>query len=652
MITIHSHYNYSPREKKANPMKNNKVYVILLSFFLVLSFLSYGIESDLKKRPEPLRELATTATMKAENFGVKPDTGEDMAPALKRLTNHLATLREPTTVSFKKGVYLVSGGRAAFDFNELNNLVIDGRGAEFIIQSPGTDFTKSKNCKNIIFRNFVIDGDPLPFTQGKIVGIHTENGTFDLKIDPGYQGLGEGNLSYTHSLSRRWGMLKDPKFPGRLKRGVPNHFIIELSAEDLGDHTYRLRLMKASQINNFSVGGRYVQQINGVAPRNHIQECSDITYENITMYCAGASYVGTGNKNINILSCQTILKDDRLASSTADGILLQACENGPWVEKVIFEGISDDALNLYQKPIWVKQVISERRLLLVPGNTPFSVGDMLTFFNPVEGKVLARLQIISTINKQEGVETVFDGDVPKLRVGSAQVLGGGARGKTLEGAGMNSTQVYNEKFISGPAVVRNCVFKNSRNMAVKLQSNNVIFENNIIEGWDNVAIFIANLVDYPEGFLGNNFIIRNNLIRDGGFNSSRGGGIYFRFAALEGKPSESADMRNIVISGNVIINPGSWAINGASFAETEIHKNTIIFSDLSNRPGAITLLNTPHSSCTENNIFILGSQEFTGKVILDKNVKNEGNVILSDINDAKIEKIEKEWRERNEIIEK
>jgi len=618
------------------------------AFLLVLIPLAGRTQSGLTLRPEPLRHLATSATLEAARFGIRPGTSENMVPALKRLSEHLAILGEPTTVLFEKGVYHVSGGQSVFDFNRLRNLLIDGSGAEFIIQSPQMDFTKLTNCANIIFRNFVVDGDPLPFTQGTVVGVNPEEGTFDIKIDPGYQGLGEHNLSRTHSLSRRWGMLKDPNIPGRLKRGVPNYFIVELSAEDLGDRTYRLSLTKKSQINSFKVGDRYVQQINGAAPSNSMGKCSDITYENITMYCARASYVGTGNKNINILGCRTVLKDDRLASSTADGILLQAGENGPWVENCVFEGISDDALNIYQKPIWVKQVIADQRLLLIPGNTPFDVGDTLTFFDPVEGKILARLRVLSRTNTQEGVETVFDGDVSGLRVGSARVLGGGAGGRTLEGAGLNSTQIYNEKYLSGPAVVRNCIFKNSRNMAIKLQSHNVILENNLIEGWDNVAIFIANLVDYPEGFLGNNFIIRNNLIKDGGFNSNSGGGIYFRFAALQGKPSKSADMRNMVITGNVIINPGSWAIRGASFAETKIKENTILFSEGVGRPGAISLLNTPHSSCTDNKIIVPGGQESAAGIVLDPNVKNQGNVVLTDINAAGIEEIEKGWRERNE----
>lgn len=49
-------------------------------------------------------------------------------------------------------------------------------------------------------------------------------------------------------------------------------------------------------------------------------------------------------------------------------------------------------MNVYQHPLWVKQVFADRRLLLTPSNTPFDVDDTLTVFDPVEGTILARLR--------------------------------------------------------------------------------------------------------------------------------------------------------------------------------------------------------------------------------------------------------------------
>ena len=602
-------------------------------------------------RDEPLRDLKTTATVQARDFGIRPDTGENIAPALTKLKTHLATLSEPTLVAFDKGTYRVAvtegKDRAVFDLKNLQNLVIDGNGAEFIVNSLQTNFTNIAGCKNIIIRNFIVDGDPLPFTQGTVVAVDRQKGTFDIKIDPGYREVSNENLAHTSSLSRRWGMLKDPKIPGRLKYGAPNHFLVELTTEAVGEKTCRLSLAKKNLIRAFEVGDRYVQLIEGVATSNSIQDNSDITFQNITMHSAGAGYVGVRNKNINILACRTVLKDDRLVSSTADGILLQTGETGPWVEDVVFEGITDDAVNLYQKPIFVREVLGPDRLLLARDHTPFSPGDMLAFFDPAKGQVLARLRVSSVKEGREGIETVFDGVVPEVRTGGVQVLGGGATGANLAGAGREATHLYNENYLSGPAVIRNCVFKNSRNVAIKIQSHNVLVENVHIEGWDRYGIFIANLVNYPEGFLGNNFIVRNNLIKDCGFNQERVDGIFARFMALGQVPSASADVGNLRITENLIVNPGARAIDVASFSDAHVGENTIVFSDGSKRPGAILMQNTPDSSCTSNSIFVTGAPESTAGVVLGPDVREKKIDVITDRDAGSLQKLLSEWQERH-----
>lgn len=611
--------------------------------------LEASVESTgLILRDEPLRQLATTATIQAADFGIRPDTGENVAPALAKLTGHLATLSEPTLVTFEKGTYRVAvpegKNRAVFPLSDLKNLVIDGNGAEFIVVTSQTDFSNIVRCKNIILRNFVVDGDPLPFTQGTIVGVDANNASFDLQVDAGFREVSDENLAHTDRFSRRWGMLKDKEIPGRLKYGAPNHFLVELTTEEVGERTYRLHLTRKGDISAFEIGDRYVQFIEGAATSNNLQDNSDVTFQNITMHSAGASYVGVRNRNINILACRTILKGDRLASSVADGILLQTGETGPWIEDVVFEGISDDAVNIYQKPIFVREVLGKDRLLLTREHTPFGPGDRLAFFDPVEGRVLTTLRVVSVQQTAAGIETVFEGTVPEVRTGGVQVLGGGAKGADLEGAGREATHLYNENYLSGPAVIRNSIFKNSRNMAIKIQSHNVLVENVHIEGWDRYGIFISNLVNYPEGFLGDNFIIRNNLIKDCGFNQGRVDGIYARFQALGQVPSASADVRNLRITGNLIVNPGARAIDIASFSDVQVYDNTIILSDGRERPEAIAMSNTPRSSFADNTILTASDQPPGSLVTLEQGVEAADNTILTAQDPATMVEQEREWR--------
>ena len=292
----------------------------------------------------------------------------------------------------------------------------------------------------------------------------------------------------------------------------------------------------------------------------------------------------------------------------------------------------------------MREVLGENRLILSREHTPFGPGDLLAFFDPVEGRILGRVRVTSVREIKDAFETVFDGTVPEVRTGGVKVLGGGAKGADLEGAGREATHRYNEKYLSGPAVIRNSIFKNSRNMAIKIQSHNVLIENMHIEGWDRYGIFIANLVNYPEGFLGNNFIVRNNLVKDCGFNQLRVEGIFARFMALGQKPSASADVGNLRIADNLIVNPGARAIDAASFSDVQVVGNTIIYSDGRERPGAISMANTPNSSVAKNTILTTGDPVPDSLVTLEPNVEASDNTTLTGQDAASLTDKETQWR--------
>ena len=82
----------------------------------------------------------------------------------------------------------------------------------------------------------------------------------DFEVQPGY-------ISMDHPLWKRtnrkgydtirWGMLKDPKVPGRMKSGVPNVFFCD-EWDKLAERTFRMKLRRPEQAQHFEVGDRYV----------------------------------------------------------------------------------------------------------------------------------------------------------------------------------------------------------------------------------------------------------------------------------------------------------------------------------------------------------------------------------------------------------
>jgi len=63
----------------------------------------------------------------------------------------------------------------------------------------------------------------------------------------------------------------------------------------------------------------------------------------------------------------------------------------------------------------------------VSEHTPVNPGDMLTCFDPAQGRVMTRLRVVSVEEGKRGIETVFEGAAPLVRTGGVEVLGGGAK---------------------------------------------------------------------------------------------------------------------------------------------------------------------------------------------------------------------------------
>ncbi|MEA2067913.1 MAG: hypothetical protein U9P12_01820, partial [Verrucomicrobiota bacterium] len=98
-------------------------------------------------------------------FGAVGDGVRNDAPALKKAFQALEHAGEPATLLFQKKTYRLGkqdGNDAQFDFSGMENIEVDGQGATLIIH-PVHGVARFFNSRNITFKNFVIQHDPLPF---------------------------------------------------------------------------------------------------------------------------------------------------------------------------------------------------------------------------------------------------------------------------------------------------------------------------------------------------------------------------------------------------------------------------------------------------------------------------------------------------------
>jgi hypothetical protein len=352
-------------------------------------------------------------------------------------------------------------------------------------------------------RNFSVDYDPLPFSQGIVQSINTGDGSFVFELQPGFPAPDDPFFASCDS----WGMLKDASLPGRLKADCPSFFAYSgISSE--GGNRFRVALATASQISSFETGDPFV--INGrSASIGRYGLSENITFDSITATaCPGSLFVGSRTSLLNVLNCKGQMKGDRLIVSGADGVHCQSARIGPWIENCDFEGLSDDCLNIYGLPIYVLEQLSPTQMT-VYARAPVLSGDRLVFFDPNAGRLILDTTVVSlsgnTLTVSDPVET----------------LNIAPPGTPIDVRGWKIyDHAYNLDSIGNHFVYRNNYMHDGRRYGMLLKASYGLIENNVFEGLSRTGMTIENNINWPEGFWSQNLVIQNNRISECGYGSA------------------------------------------------------------------------------------------------------------------------------------
>ncbi len=476
-------------------------------------------------------------------FGAVGDGIHNDAPALKKAFQALEAADGPATLLFRKKTYRL--GRqdesdAQFDFSGMENIVVDGQGATLIIH-PVHGVARFFNSRNIVFKNFVIQHDPLPFIQGDILSVHPDKGFFLLKIPEGYplppseKWMAEEGHFFDNPAAEipdrsgwearqgpvsawRWGVVISSG-SRTLKPDFPNHLFIEkvVPAGTGDDRVFRVypTAPYAVHLPKIIAGERFVlprfrrtkeeyfklKEKGWMYEQNvQIRSSSDIKIENLTFYSARPGMVFGVRHNdgpITIRGCTvTWLPDsDRLIASWRDGVHCKNNRVGPTIENCHFEGLFDDSINLSADCIMAREVVAPNRFAMT--DAAFDVGDEVGVFKPETGVWETGFSVV----RVDGNSIVLD------RSPGAVVTGTMTPRKDVA-----STQFYNLSRANAGFVVRNNFFGIQRRHAVLARCQGVI-ENNVIRGVCGCALELANEAGwFYEGPFPRNLHIRNNRI--------------------------------------------------------------------------------------------------------------------------------------------
>lgn len=465
-------------------------------------------------RELPLKELATSVSLMASDFGVVPDDGQNDREAIQKALLAVAASAEPVRLVFEPGRYLLdmpSAKKGERNFmlimEDASNAVIDFQGSEILIRNPGRGFFRVEQCENIILKNAVVDYDPVPHTEGIIRAVNPDSSTIDVEIRDGFPAPDQ---DYFNVAPHRWGCQMDPEVPGRLKQGAVNfHFMKEV--ERLEGNLFRvgLKVSNASYWPLFEVGDRFCLLARNSGSFVQARHSRQITAMNLTSYnVPGGHYVSVMTEAYNILGCKSLIKPGFWKGGNADAVHCQSNRTGPWVEDCVFEGISDDSLVIYARPFSVVEQLSSTKLKISRLSNQnkamplyegeLVVGDVLDFLNPETGIVLGTAAV-----------TAYDVDARTIDL-DTPVSG------LSPGIDKQKTQIWNRAMGKG-FVMRNNIVRNSRRYGIYLKASNGLIEGNTLEGLSSCAITLHNEPRAPNGPFCHDVIIRNNTINECGF---------------------------------------------------------------------------------------------------------------------------------------
>ncbi len=524
------------------------------------------------------------------DFGARAD-GSDSTPAVQKTLEVAKKTSGNITIKFPKGKYdfaphfapekyLFNSNndeglkRVIFDLSGLENVTIDGQGADFVFHGFVVPFLV-KNAKNIRFQNFSVDFYR-PFYSEATVVEYNKNGTI-VKISDEYPyKIFNGTLMFTGKPDK---LLWDDQ----TKIFYPYRRMIEFDAKlrepafmrfDMdtcwGTAAVEIKkgLVKIFNPNLVCTNGNILvfQPQMRDFPDFVLSSSENIFFDKVTIHAAGAmGILGENTKNVEIRNCTVSPSGNRMVSTTVDATHFVNCTGKIIIDKCLFENQLDDATNvhgIYEQIVEIKGNLVVSRLANNQqyGFETFAVGQRVEFVASKSMMKLGEGEIISVerVNK-EVKKLVFKEAVPKN---------------------------VNEKDVI--AVIReypevqftNNIVRNNRARGILLNCRGkTLVENNYFHSAGATILFEGDACFWFEQGGTRDCTIRNNTFDNCGF-SVWGNGIISVAAGIRAEREKSRYNHNITIEKNTfkvfdnlpLLNV--YCVDGLIWRDNKIEKTT------------------------------------------------------------------------------
>lgn len=518
--------------------------------------------------------------LRIETFGATGDGVHNDAPAVLAAVDAIRAAGRPARLVFSAGKTYRLGRQdqhdAQFDFSGLEKIEVDGQGATLLLH-PVHGLARFYGSRNIVFKNFVIQHDPLPFMQGTIVAVDPAGGSFLWEIQAGFPlpppeewmrqeghffdnpaaALPEPAEWAARNGDRtawQWGIVIEAA-SRKLKADIPNHLFVETVApagtgnervfrvsvtEPYREHVGRIRAGERFVLPRFwrtqadystlrDKGWMFEQNI-------QIRKSADIAVENVAFYSARPGMVFGVRYNdglVTIRGCTVtwLPGSDRLIASWRDGVHCKNNRMGPLIEGCRFEGLFDDSINLSADAVMAKSILAPDRFEMT--DAVFEAGDSVGVFHPKSGIWDTGFSVVGA----EGPVVVLDRPVDGI-----------VSGTMTPRQDIHATQFYNLSRANDGFLVRNNFFGIQRRHAVLARCRGVI-EGNVIDGVCGRALEFSNESgNFYEGPFPRGLRVAGNRISDTAMAP-----VLVQTKSMPGVPPAAPVTGGIMFEGNRIV---------------------------------------------------------------------------------------------------
>jgi hypothetical protein len=500
----------------------------------------------------PSGASAQGAAVSARDHGALPDGEGDSGNAIREAIAAAMAGGPGSEVALEAGVYRVGppgDGGYCFPVHEAQGLTIRGVGPEtkLVVTDPKAGAFLLTGGKGVVLRDLTLDYDPVPFCQGSVRAVDVEAGWFELEIEDGYPTPDAANFVGAAEPYGKWGMILD-RATRRIRAGTPDHYMTP-RWEARGGRVWRFLTAEEHYrrgLAHMRVGDAYVHLARGYGGTVLAQGCEGLRIENVTVHASPGLAVGlvanSGEVVVHGLKVLFAPGTTRLLTTNADGVHCQQNRAGPVIEECVFEGMADDAINLYAPPNVLLEIRSPTEWRVSP-NCLVLPGERLQVLDPGTGRV--RGEVVAQNVQPEGRSFVLTLAEPF----EDAVAGADHRtGDTL----------YNLSACGAGFRIRNNVMRGNRRYGCLLRAGDGLVEGNLFEDTTGAGVVLTNEPDWPEGPVPWGITIRGNRFVRGGTclgyaDSPQGAALTARAVRLGHGLAEAMPLRDVTIEANEFV---------------------------------------------------------------------------------------------------